>query len=570
MGTRPRALAPAIVFLLTAVVFSPALLNGFVDWDDNVNFLTNPHYRGLGVAHIRWMLTSALSGHWIPITWLTLAADYVVWGMNPFGYHLTNVVLHATNAVLLFVLARRLLPASTAGAPAQMGALAAALAWALHPLRAESVAWVTERRDLVSATFALLTVLAYLAMTERPAHGRRRWLVLALVAYTAALASKSIVMGLPIALVLLDVYPLRRRPIAWKEKLPFLALAASFAVVSLVVAAKAWPLTPLEARPALVRALDVPYVLVFYLWKTIAPIGLTPLYELAPHGDPFALRYVLSLGVVLTLVIVAGVLAWRSRPALLVAGGAYAGLVAPVSGVVHIGTVLVADRYSYLSTVPFALLLGGGVAVLAARRPAATTALAGVLTVWLVATAGLAWAQTQVWRSTETLWRAALAVDPACALCHSQLGAELGNRHELREAAGHFAEAVRLRPAHTPFRRNLALALLKSGRTAEAAEHYRQITTHAPDDAESLMRLGAALLESRRAAEAVTPLERAAGLRPAEREVRYHLARAYAEVGRVGDARAQADAIRPLDTRLADQILATIAAYPPRTRKESP
>ena len=574
MSTRPRGLAALIVFLVTGVVFAPALLNGFLDWDDNVNFLSNPHYRGLGPAQLRWMFTSAISGHWIPLTWLTLGADYLVWGMNPFGYHLTSVVVHGVNAVLLFVVAARLLAHAVPGAPEharQLGALAAALAWALHPLRAESVAWVTERRDVVSGAFALLTVLAYVTMTERQGAARRRWLVLALVAYTAALAAKSIVMGLPIVLVLLDVYPLRRGLRAWREKMPFVALAAVFAVVSLVVAAKAWPLTPLDARPAFVRLMQLPYVVAFYARKSIAPTGLSPLYELAPRSDPFSAPYVISLIVVLAVAVVVGGLAWRGRPALVVAGAAYLALVAPVSGIVHIGTILVADRYSYVSTLPFAVLLGGAVATVAARpRSMTTTALGGALAAWLLTIAGLAWGQTQVWRSTEVLWRSAIAVDPACALCHSQLGSELGNRGLVPQATAHFVEAVRLRPDHPPFHRNLALALLKSGRTDEAAAHYRRVVGWFPDDAESLTRLGASLILSRRASEATEALERAARLRPADREVRYHLARAYTELGRVIDARAQADAIRPVDARLADEILANVAAHLDAERKARP
>ena len=144
---------------------------GFWDWDDPINFLENPYYRGLGWPQLRWMLTANVMGHWIPVTWLTLGADYVVWGMNPFGYHLTNLLLHAVSAALFYLVSRRLLelaiPAASPGI-LSLGAAVAALYFAVHPLRVESVAWITERRDLTSGLFFLLAILAYLKAHERP------------------------------------------------------------------------------------------------------------------------------------------------------------------------------------------------------------------------------------------------------------------------------------------------------------------------------------------------------------------------------------------------------------------
>jgi len=206
----PPVWLAALLAVLTAAVFAPALLNGFVEWDDEVNFVKNPHYRGFGVSQLGWMFTTTLMGHWIPVTWLTFGLDYVVWGMNPLGYHLSNVVFHALAVALAYLVALRLLGT----APWEQGtrhvaAAAGALFFGLHPLRAESVAWVTERRDVLSTALFLLSILLYLRAHDAP-QSRRRTLALSLGAFGLAIASKSMVMTLPAVLLILDVYPLRR------------------------------------------------------------------------------------------------------------------------------------------------------------------------------------------------------------------------------------------------------------------------------------------------------------------------------------------------------------------------
>src|SRR5256886_12931262 len=171
-----RWLAPLLVVLLTLTAFLPTLQNQFVDWDDAKNFLENPHYRGLGWTHLHWMWTTHL-GHYIPLTWMTLGLDYLLWGMNPVGYHLTNLLLHAANAVVFFFVVRRILALALPG-PSECGhALAvsagfAALVFAIHPLRVESVAWATERRDVLSGLFYLSAILVYLRACERGERGR--------------------------------------------------------------------------------------------------------------------------------------------------------------------------------------------------------------------------------------------------------------------------------------------------------------------------------------------------------------------------------------------------------------
>src|SRR3989441_10597471 len=213
-------LVPALIALVTFAAFLPALQNQFVNWDDHENFLDNPHYRGLGWTHLRWMWTTH-RGHYIPLTWMTLGLDYLLWDMNPVGYHLTSLLLHAANAVVFFFVVRRILTRALPS-PSEHGyALAvssgvAALVFAIHPLRVESVVWVTERRDVLSGLFYLVAILLYLRACERGARGRG-WYWLSVAAFVCALFSKSMVVNLPVVLLILDVYPLRRLwgPIGW-------------------------------------------------------------------------------------------------------------------------------------------------------------------------------------------------------------------------------------------------------------------------------------------------------------------------------------------------------------------
>jgi len=204
--------------VLTLFCYLPALANGFIDWDDSPLLLRNPHYRGLGLDHLRWMFTTRLMGHWMPLNWVSFGLDHAVWGMRPFGYHLTNVLLHAINAAVVYALVSKLLhlslPALTSdGMRVKLGALVAALTFSLHPLRVESVAWVTERRDVLSGLFFLLAIWAYLRYCEARATERRggRWPYWAAVVLCGlALMSKVMTVSLPVILLLLDIYPLRR------------------------------------------------------------------------------------------------------------------------------------------------------------------------------------------------------------------------------------------------------------------------------------------------------------------------------------------------------------------------
>src|SRR5579862_3115769 len=207
-----------LVACAVVVAFAPVWNCDFVNWDDSINLLENPAYRGLSAAHLRWMFTTFRGGHYQPLSWVTLGFDYTLWGMQPRGYHLTNLLLHTANALLVFALARTLLrhaatPRAAEDSRLTFAAACAALVFAIHPLRVESVAWVTERRDVLSGFFLLLTVLAYVRMTdacrqERDAGGRWRvWYGVSLGTFILSLLSKAWGMTLPLVLIVLDVYP---------------------------------------------------------------------------------------------------------------------------------------------------------------------------------------------------------------------------------------------------------------------------------------------------------------------------------------------------------------------------
>jgi Flp pilus assembly protein TadD len=540
----------------TLIVFSPALGNGWLDYDDDRNFLTNPGYRGLGAAQLRWMLTGAIMGHWTPVTWLTHGADYALWGMNPFGYHLGNLLLHAANVALVYALAVGLLGAAMADAEPlarRLGAGTAALVFAWHPLRAESVAWITERRDVLGACFFLLAALAWLRFTGADAR-RRRWYLAALGLFVLGLLSKSMVVPLPVVLLVLDVYPLRRfSRAAVLEKVPFLVLGAVTVAITSAVMASTVQVTSLALYGPAARVAMAAYSLAFYPWKTVAPLDLMPMYELPVTVSLLERRFLVP-ALAVALVTVALLLARRRWPAGLAAGAAYAIMLAPVSGLAHAGPQLVADRFCYLPSLAFTLLIGAGV-VAATRQAMLGRVVLVALGVWLVSMATLTWAQVQAWRSTDTLFTYALDVNPDCAWCHAQYGGVLGNRGDIGAAIPHLLRAAALQPHRSRYQAQAGLALLRGDRPAEAVGYLDRAVAAQPANVDAVTNLGLALVEVGRGADALPYLERAAAARPEAPHPRLGLVRAYRSLGRSTEADAQLAVLRRLDPTLAARSL---------------
>jgi tetratricopeptide (TPR) repeat protein len=538
---RPRV-APLAVGLLALAVFWPAVHNQFVNWDDDKNFLNNPYFRGFGGGNLRWIFTNFHLGHYHPLTWVSLALDYSFWGLDPTGYHLTNVLLHAANAVLFYFVARRLL-----GGAAGWGPVFAALVFAVHPLRVESVAWASERRDVLSGLFYLLAVLAYLrAQQEGP---KRPWLAASVAAFGAALLSKVIVVSLPVVLLVLDAYPLRRWA-EWKtalaEKIPYLALAGAAAVAALALqpTGVAGFAGHVAVLPGLRLGLSL-YGLAFYLWKTVAPFGLYPQYVMGAQISPLDWRIVLSAAVVVAIT-VAAVALRRRWPAGLAVWICYVAGLLPVLSIVRVDPQqYVADHHTYLATLGLALLAGAGLAALPGRGRGAAVLVVAVLGV-------LSWRQTGVWRDSVTLWTVALEGSPDSAVAHNDLGEALAAENRLAEAIPQFEAAIRLRPNHAQAYYNLGRALRLAGRLESSIAPFEKAIEIEPAFAAAHNDLANGYAELGRAPQALEQYQLALRYEPEAADTHYNLGRWFQNQGQLEAAIEQYRQAVKLKPSLAD------------------
>src|SRR5881398_316545 len=548
-------LVPVLISLVTVAAFLPALQNQFVSWDDDENFLDNPHYRGLGWSQLRWMWTTH-QGHYIPLTWMTLGLDYLLWGMNPFGYHLTSLLLHTANAAVFFFVVRRIL-ALALPSPAERGyALAvsagvAALVFAIHPLRVESVAWVTERRDVLSGLFYLSAILVYLLACEGGARGRG-WYWLSVAVFVGALLSKSMVVNLPVVLLILDVYPLRRLggALGWwsararrvyVEKIPFVLLAAAASAVALMAQLSHRAMIPVTHLSAPGRLAVSAYGLSFYLWKTVVPLNLSPLYELPRTMNPWAMPFILSYGLVLAITAIA--LALRRRvPGLVAAWLAYIVVLVPVLGIFQSGPQIAADRYTYLASLGWAILAGAGLLFCWRISRTSTTGtpttlpIAGVAICVVAGLGVLTWNQVHIWHDSERLWTYTVAIHPNSSLAQFSLGIVLSAQGKPTEAIEHFQKGLQLRPDEPSAHTNLGVALIQQGKLADAIEHFRQAVRIYPDDALAHTNWGSALIDLGKPSEAIEHFQQALRIHPDDALAHTNWGSALIDLGKPSEA----------------------------------
>jgi len=556
-----QPLLPLCVFAAVFVVFLPSLDGQFLNWDDDFNFLLNQEFRGLGWAQLRWMWTATFMGHYIPLTWMSLGLNYMLGGMNPWGYHLGNVLIHAMNAAIFYFIARRLLAAAgfSDGPSLLWSAAFAALVFGVHPLRAESVAWVTERRDVLCGFFFLLSVLAYLVSLDPGA--RRGARLTSIVAFAAALLCKAQAVPLPAALLILDMYPLRRLRAGWRplliEKLPYFALALTCGVGAIIAARNGAGFTPYAQHGPSARLAMTAYGIIFYPWKWLWPTNLSPLYELPVRIELLSSRFLIPL--IATALITGLLVALRRQwPAGLAAWAYSAAMVLPVVGPLHAGNQLAHDRYSYLSGLGFAALAGGGLACVlwAAARGTLSplvsrVSLAGAALV-LLGLGSATWVQASGWRDSESLWSWAVETDPECAICLNNLALSLTDQNRTHEAEAALRRSLALRELAIT-RNNLGGVLEMEGRPDEAEREYQQALRLNPDHKEALANLGELYVKQGRYKDALPPLRRVFQSSPELPRLRANLSRALRqrgdELARTGSV-AEAEALRQEASRI--------------------
>jgi protein O-mannosyl-transferase len=542
-----RGKVTGISLLLVAavfLVFGQTWRHEFINYDDDVYVAANPHVtQGLTPAGLVWAFTYSEIGHWHPLTWLSHMLDCQLWGLNAGGHHLTNVLFHAANAVLLFLLLRRLMGlrsnksigATTPPAGTLWGSAFVAAMFAIHPLRVESVAWVSERKDVLSAFFFLLTLLMYARYVEQSRAQSPKFKIaygFMLLFFTLGLLSKNMLVTLPFVLLLLDYWPLNRfeRSTLWpllREKLPLLVLAAASCAATGLASET---IRPVEKLPALVRLENAPVSYVTYLWQMVWPAGLAIPYP-AP-ANSLSLAKV-AAAVSLLIAVSLGAFVFRKKhPYFLIGWLWYCGMLVPVSGLVQISYYAHADRYTYLPQIGLYIIIAWAAKDLTAgwrhRRQLLGAMAFSVIAALLIC----AWKQTSYWRNDESLWGHTLACTSGNFMAYNNLANAMASRNRFDEAMAYYQQSIQISPGYAYAHNNLANVLFAQGRSNEAIEHYRKAVELIPDYMKAHYNLGVVLSKQGKLDEALAHYQKALALEPDYAEAHYNLGCVFDQQGK--------------------------------------
>ena len=520
-----RALAIGIALIVAnLVIYAPVRQFAFVNSDDPVYVTANAHVLGgLNWANVAWAFSEAKVPYWHPLTFLSHMLDVQLYGTNAGGHHVTSVLLHIVSSVLLFGLLLQMTGALWRSA-------VVALLFSLHPLRVESVAWVAERKDVLSTFFWIATTWAYVHYVRKP--GVRRYAAMVAL-FTLGLMAKPMIVTLPFALLLLDYWPLERlssgdaprkrgsmslAPLV-REKVPLFALALVASLVTFATQRGVGAVNSLTAIPLPLRLANVLQSYVAYLGDLVWPSRLAALY---PYPDSISVPQVLAAILFLASVTAFSLALRRRHPYLLVGWLWYIGTLLPVIGLIQVGPQARADRFTYVPHIGVLMMVVWGVYELARRIPRPRIVLAPLAVAGVAACAVLAARQVSIWHDSVTLWEHALRVTRDNGVAHFNLGVQLASTGRNDEAIQHLSEAVRLEPDFAFAHNRLALALDRRGHTPEVTKHLAEAVRLMPT-ADAYSNLGVSLAQDGKYAEAIEAFSQALILNPNDGVVRGRL-----------------------------------------------
>ena len=494
---RALPLALALIGAITVAVYWPVLQNGFIDFDDDVYVTMNNAVRqGLTLKGLVWSFTTFYAANWHPLTWLSHMLDIELFNLNPVGHHATSLLLHTMNSLLLCTILYRL-----SGFIGR--SMFVAILFAIHPLHVESVAWIAERKDLLSTLFWLVALWAYLGYAQK--QSLKRYLLVAFF-FALGLMAKQMLVTLPLTLLLVDFWPLQRlavdkarsisgrNSIKWLliEKVPLLVMSAAASLVTIRAQESAGAVAHGDGHSLLLSAGNALISYVKYLLLMFWPTDLALFYPF----EPSAVTTLKVAGAAVLLAVITALAARqrRKRPYLLFGWLWYLITLLPVIGFIRIGSQALADRYTYVPLIGLFVLIVWGGAELAALVPKGKQLAAGVAVIIAVVLSVQTTRQIRYWQNSYLLFDHALAVVKRNWLAHNNMGILLSQQNRNDEAIFHFQESVRLNPQGTDGYKNLGKSLQIAGKNPEAVEAFRQAVWLNPNDAESHYRLGIAYL----------------------------------------------------------------------------
>lgn len=477
-----------MVFIVVAAVYAPAVMNGFVTWDDDVYIFRNDHIRSLDPAFLNWAFLGSHGGNWHPLTWIFHAAVYAFWGLNPIGYHLASVLLHALNSSVTVILSLRLISAYSGGGlssrAAAIAALVTGLLFGLHPLHVESVAWVSELKDVLYSLFYMLSLIAYV---DSAVSGSRARYALSAALFLLAVMSKPMAVTLPVIMMIIDRAVLQRTlRTSLVRTAPFFILSCVASVIAFLAQGSAHAVVSTQAVPVGPRFLIAAMSLFSYLRRMLLPFGLSPLYPFPTSSVISGLGYPIALIAAIAFTVASVFMIWKDRSRIFPAVWLYYVItLLPTLGIIQVGSQPSADRYTYLALNGFFLLIGLAVARLFDARGDGYSysgyvraAEYIVVLTFVVCMSFATVRQINYWKNGVALWSRVIELGSNrrdfLSLAHNSRGGAYFLSGRYNEAVQDYTESLRLDPGASGTYRNRGLTYVKLGRAQEAEQDFRK------------------------------------------------------------------------------------------------